>query len=71
MPRYPVKRAIPRGPAISADDACALVLAKVVELNAKRGVTSGRSHITQDGAEPDAIRDAAQSNGRPVDEKRS
>ena len=77
MPRYLVKRTFPGGLAISADAACALVLAKVVEINAARGVTWGHSYVSEDketsfcvydAPDPDAIREAAEQNVLPVDD---
>jgi hypothetical protein len=76
LPRYLVQRTFPGGLAISADEACALVLAKVVELNASLGVTWGHSYVTEDkettfcvydSPEPSAIQEAADQNGLPVD----
>lgn len=76
MPRYVVQRTFPGGLAISADDACALVLAKVVEVNAALGVTWGHSYVSADketsfcvydAPNPEAIREAADQNGLPVD----
>ena len=77
VPRYLVKRTFPGGLAITADEACALVLAKVVETNAKLGVTWGHSYVSEDkettvcvydAADPEAIEEAAERNGLPVDD---
>ena len=77
MPRYLVKRTFRGGLAISVDEACALVLANVVEINAKHGVTWGHSYVSDDketvvcvyeAPEPDAIERASKANDLPVDD---
>ena len=79
MPQHLVKRTFRGGVAITADGACALVLQKVVEINAAPGTTTwGHWFVSEDkktrfcvyDAAPDldAVREAADRNGVPVDE---
>lgn len=76
MPRYMVERTFPGGLEIptTADGAAACL--NVVDRNADVGVTWVHSYVSEDhrktfciydGPNPDAIRQAAERNGLPVD----
>ena len=76
MPRYLIKRTFPGGLAVPADEAGARVFARVVATNAALGVTWLHSYVSEDkqtmlclydGPDPEAIRNAAEQNGLPVD----
>ena len=76
MPRYLVKRTLPGGLAIPADEAGAAALGRVVARNAEVGVTWLHSYVSEDketlmcvydAPGPDAIRRAAELNSLPVD----
>lgn len=76
MARYLVERTFPDGLAIPADDQGASVTLGVVAGNAKHGVTWVHSYINPDrtstfcvydGPSPESIREAAETNGLPVD----
>jgi len=77
MPRYLVERSFPDGLEIPVDDAGAATCLAVVGTNAGHGVTWLHSYVTPDkgktfcvydGPNPEAIRQAAASNGLPVDQ---
>ena len=76
MPRYLVQRTFPDGLEIPTTDDGAKVTLGVVDKNAELGVTWVHSYVSDDkrttyciydGPTPDAIREAASSNGLPVD----
>ena len=76
MPRYIVQRTFPGGLAIPTNPSGAQACLGVVDGNAQHGVTWVHSYVTDDrektfcvydGPGPEAIRDAAERNGRPVD----
>jgi hypothetical protein len=76
MPRYLVERAFPDGLAIPVDAFGANQCLGVVDGNAALGVTWIHSYVAPDktvtycvydGPTPEAIRQAAQANGLPVD----
>ena len=76
MPRYLVKRTFPGGLAICPGEAAALVFGGVIARNARLGVTWLHSYVSEDkqtlvcvydGPTPEAIREAAELNGLPVD----
>ena len=76
MPRYLVRRTFPGGLAVLANEAGAEAFRRVVELNARLGVTWVHSYVTRDketsfciydGPDPEAIRRAAELNELPVD----
>ena len=76
MARYLVERTFPDGLAIPADDQGAKVTRDVVGGNAQHGVTWVHSYVNPDrtatyciydGPSPEAIREAAATNGLPVD----
>ena len=76
MPRYLVERTFPGGLAIPTNPSGAKACLGVVDGNAPHGVTWIHSYVTEDrektfciydGPAPEAIRDAATSNGLPVD----
>lgn len=76
MPRYVVERTFPEGLAIPMNADGAAVCNRVVGGNAGVGVTWVHSYVTTDkqktfciydGPNPDAIREAAERNGLPVD----
>jgi hypothetical protein len=76
VPRYLVRRTFPGGLAILANQAGAEALRRVVETNAKLGVTWLYSYISEDkqtsfciwdGPAPEAIRRASEASGLPVD----
>jgi hypothetical protein len=75
MPRYLVERSFPDGLAIPVDETGAKQALGVVEGNARLGVTWVHSYVSvdksttycvYDGPSPEAIRQAAQANGLPV-----
>jgi hypothetical protein len=77
MARYVVERTFPDGLAIPMDDSGAGVCLRVVERNADAGVTWVHSYVNEDrtktycvydGPTPEAIRQAAERNGLPVDQ---
>jgi hypothetical protein len=76
MPRYLVERKFPGGLAIPVDDAGAKQCLGVVDGNAAVGVTWIHSYVSldrtstycvYDGPAPEAIRQAAEANGLPLD----
>ena len=76
MPRYLVERRFQEALAIPANDAGAQACLRVVEVNAALGVNWLHSYISDDletmfcvydGPDPDAIRQAADRNGLPLD----
>jgi hypothetical protein len=76
MPRYLVQRTFPDGLDIPMSDAGAQTCSTVVDGNAGHGVTWVQSYVSPDktvtfciydGPTPESIRDAAQTNGLPVD----
>jgi hypothetical protein len=76
VPRYLVERTFPGGLAISADRAGAEAFGRVVTRNADVGVVWLCSYLSEDkqtmvcvyeGADPEAIRTAAELNELPVD----
>ena len=76
MPRFLVKRTFPGGLAVPADEAGARRFAGVVASNSELGVTWLHSYVSEnketmiclyEGPDPDAIREAAELNGLPVD----
>jgi hypothetical protein len=75
MPRYLVERTFPEGLAIPVDEEGAKACLGVVEGNAEVSVTWVHSYVSldknttycvYDGPSPEAIRQAAQANGLPV-----
>jgi hypothetical protein len=77
VPRYLVKQTFEGGLAILADKAGAELFGKVVEQNAELGVTWLHSYVSADketafcvceAPDPEAIREAAERNGLPVDD---
>lgn len=76
MPRYVIERTFPGGIRIPMDPVGARALRGVVANNTKHGVTwlhsyvsedLGRSYCVYDAPSPEALREAARSNGHPVD----
>ncbi|WP_327092738.1 DUF4242 domain-containing protein [Nonomuraea sp. NBC_01738] len=76
MPRYVVHRTFPDGLHIPADPEGAKTFLKVVGKNTPLGVTWLHSYVSHDknvsfcvydGPSPEAIRQAAERNGLPVD----
>jgi len=76
MQRYMVERTFPAGLRIPVNDEGAQACGKVVANNAQSGVTWVHSYVSPDlrktfciydGPSPEAIREAAQCNGLPVD----
>ena len=76
MPRYMVERTFLDGLHIPMTDEGAIACLGVVDRNADLGVTWVHSYVSEDktkmfciyeGPEPNAIRQAAQRNGLPVD----
>jgi hypothetical protein len=76
MPRYLVERRFPGGLAIPANDAGAQACLRVVEVNTALNVNWLHSYVSEDletmfcvydGPDPDAIRQAADRNGLPID----
>lgn len=76
MGRYLVERTFPEGLAIPATAEGAGICGSVVDRNAEVGVTWVHSYLSDDkrktfcvydGPNPEAIRDAAERNGLPVD----
>jgi Nickel responsive protein SCO4226-like len=76
MPRYLVERRFPGALAIPVNDAGAQACLRVVEVNAALGVNWLHSYVSEDletmfcvydGPDPDAIRQAADRNGLPLD----
>jgi hypothetical protein len=76
MPRYIVERTFPEGLEIPTDPIGAKTTLGVVDNNADLGVTWVHSYVSEDkkktfcvydGPSPEAIRQAAQDNGLPVD----
>ena len=76
MPRYLVERTFPNGLEIPMNRAGTEVVDKVVSNNANDGVTWIHSYVSADkkktyciydGPSEEAIREAAQENGLPVD----
>ena len=76
MARYIVERTFPDGLAIPVDEQGAATCLLVVENNAKDNVTWVHSYVTNDkrrtfcvydGPSPEAVHNAAQRNGLPVD----
>ncbi|HET9347233.1 MAG TPA: DUF4242 domain-containing protein [Candidatus Limnocylindrales bacterium] len=76
MPRYVVERTFPGGVTIPANASGAEACLAVVNRNSELGVTWLQSYVSRDlettyciydGPGPDAIREAARSNGLPVD----
>jgi hypothetical protein len=76
MPRYVVERTFPNGLAIPTTDEGAATCLGVVDRNADVGVTWVHSYVSDDkhttycvydGPSPEAIRQAAERNGLPVD----
>lgn len=76
MPRYMVERTFPEGLAIPIDEVGAGVCLNVIGNNAQEHVTWVHSYVSEDkhktyciydGPSPEAIRQAAKSNGLPID----
>ncbi|MFC4427086.1 DUF4242 domain-containing protein [Deinococcus navajonensis] len=76
MPRYMVERTFPDGLHIPMNSEGAAACQSVVERNADLGVTWVHSYVSDDkqktyclydGPTPEAIRQAAERNGLPVD----
>lgn len=76
MPRYLVERTFPEGLPLRPNAEGEKVSTSVVQKNATNGVTWIHSYVTPDrkktyciydGPSPEAIREAAQANGLPVD----
>ena len=76
MTRYLVQRTFPDGLHVPISDRGAEGLAGIIDRNAAEGVTWVQSFVTDDrattfcvydGPNPEAIRDAAEANGLPVD----
>lgn len=76
MPRYMVERTFPSGLEIPVNAEGAQVCLNVVDKNSTVGVTWVHSYVTDDhkktfciydGPNPEAIRQAAERNGLPVD----
>ena len=76
MPRFLVERTFPEGLAIPVDDQGAATCLAVVGNNSQQGVTWVHSYVTNDkgktfciydGPSPEAVQNAAQLNGLPVD----
>ena len=76
MPRYLVERTFPQGLEIPVNDGGAETCLSVVGQNAELGVTWVHSYVTPDnkktfciydGPDENAIRQAAERNGLPVD----
>lgn len=76
MPRYLVERTFPQGLQIPVTEEGATACLGVVEHNAAVGVTWLQSYVSEDkaktyciydGPTPEAIRQAAEQNGLPVD----
>ena len=76
MPRYMIERTFTEGLAIPADAGGAQLCLDVVERNTDHGVNWVHSYVSEDktktfcvydAASPEAIRKAAERNGRPVD----
>ncbi|HEX7013739.1 MAG TPA: DUF4242 domain-containing protein [Steroidobacteraceae bacterium] len=76
MPRYLVERTFSDGLALRADPEGERISASVVQNNASNGVTWIHSYVTPDrkktyciydGPSPEAIREAAEASGLPVD----
>ncbi|KRD18818.1 MULTISPECIES: DUF4242 domain-containing protein [unclassified Streptomyces] len=76
MPRYLVQRTFTEGLHIPTDDEGAKACRTVVEGNAASGVTWVQSYVSRDksvtycvydGPSPEAVRQAAQTTGLPVD----
>ena len=76
MPRFMVERTFPDGLSIPINEGGRQTTAKVAERNSEVGVTWVHSYVTPDrkktyciydGPNEDAIRQAAERNGLPVD----
>lgn len=76
MPRYMVERTFPEGLHIPMTDEGANACLGVVDRNADLGVSwvhsyvsadKGKTYCVYDGPEPEAIRQAAERNGLPID----
>ncbi|TVR69500.1 MAG: DUF4242 domain-containing protein [Sphaerobacteraceae bacterium] len=76
MPRYLVERTFPDGLSIPANEEGEGVCMNVVSANANHGVTWVHSYVRDDklktycvydGPSPEAIREAADSTGLPID----
>jgi Protein of unknown function (DUF4242) len=76
MPRYLVERSFPSGLSIPMNAEGSKICRTVVAANAEKGVTWVHSYVTPDrtktfciydGPTPESIRQAAKSNGQPVD----
>ena len=76
MPRYMVERTFPAGLEIPVNEEGATACLGVVDRNADVGVTWVHSYVSDghgktfciyDGPNPEAIRQAAERNGLPVD----
>ena len=76
MPRYIVERTFPDGLQIPMTDGGAAACLNVVDRNAELGVTWVQSYVSEDkkttscvydGANPEAIRSAAERTGMPID----
>lgn len=76
MPRYLVERTFPGGLQIPANEEGARACCLIIDRNADVGVTWLHSYVTDDhrktfciydGPNPEAIRQAAERNGLPVD----
>ena len=77
MHRYMVARTFPDGLEIPSDRSGRDTIAKVVDVNASQDVTWVHSYVSTDhrrtfcvydGPSPEAIRQAAERNGLPVDD---
>ncbi len=76
MPRYMVERTFPKGLVIPVTEEGTAICLGVVDHNADLGVTWVHSYVSDDktktyciydGPSPEAIRQAAERNGLPVD----
>ncbi|WP_405825869.1 DUF4242 domain-containing protein [Streptomyces sp. NBC_01390] len=76
MPRYLVQRTFPEGLHIPVNDEGAKACTSVIEGNAASAVTWVHSYVSRDksvtycvydGPSPEAVRQAAQTTGLPVD----
>ena len=76
MTRYVVERTFANGLTVPTDDDGAKAMRDVVDGNAQHGVTWVQSYVNPDhtatyciydGPSPEAIRQAAETNGQPVD----
>lgn len=75
MPRFMIERTFPSGLAVPMTSEGAAGCARIVSVNAAKGVTwlhsyvspdKTRTYCVYDAPSPEAIRDVAQDNGLPV-----